>query len=57
LSFPKENSKKLAEILRDVIVKGRVETEKYRDSVSKVAQLFDVNSSAEKLAKMIKREK
>lgn len=56
LSFPKEDSKKLAEILKGVISKGRGEIKRYKEGVSKVAELFDVNSSAEKLAIMVKKK-
>lgn len=56
LSFPKEDSKKLAEILKDVILKDRGETNGYKEGIKKVAELFDVNSSAEKLVEMIKKK-
>ncbi len=55
LSFPKEDSKKLAKILEDVIKKGRGEVKRYKENVNKVAKVFNVDSSAQKLIDKIEK--
>ena len=52
-SFPREDSRKLAVILKDVIKKGRVLIRPYQQKTKKAAEIFDVNVSAESLLTMI----
>lgn len=54
LSFPKEDSEKLAEILKRVISRGRIYTKSYQQKAEEAARIFDVNSSARSLVSMIK---
>lgn len=50
-SFPKEDSQKLAEILRNLINKGRVATKPYQQRTKKASLIFDINTSARSLIK------
>lgn len=53
LSFPKEDAKRLTEILKDVLSRGRKATQIYEKGLQKLASLFDIDSSAKKLLSMI----
>lgn len=53
LSFPKEDSHKLAIILRNTILKGRIITKQYRQKTKDLAMMFDIDASAKRLLMMI----
>lgn len=55
LSFPKEDSAKLAANLRQVIVDGRTKISQYQEGINKLAPLFDINTSAKRLASIMEK--
>lgn len=54
-TFPKEDSKKLAQILKIVIKEGRQPLNNYQEKTKKLAKLFDINYSAKQLSFLIKQ--
>lgn len=55
LSFPKEDSQRLAKILEQVINQGRANAKDYEHKIQEAANIFDVNISAKSLLGMISR--
>ncbi len=53
-SFPKEDSQKLSAILKELIKKGREDSKSYQQRTKETATVFDINTSARRLAEMIK---